>query len=187
MKRINFYKFAAVIICSICAFTVVSCSNDDDDTAKLRFSPNKVTLAIGGSERVIVKGGTQAYTAKTADEKTVTTSVDKDTVWVKGVKAGKVTILVTDAKKLTGSFDVTVVDGILLNQSKVKVAVGKEQTIGISGGTTPYTAAVKDAAIATATIQNDKLIVKGVKAGNTTVTVSDANKKTATLIVSVTK
>ena len=59
--------------------------------------------------------------------------------------------------------------------------------VNISGGTTPYTAASKDDKIATTTVKDAKLTIKGVKVGSTTITITDKNKKTATVVVTVTK
>ena len=113
--------------------------------------------------------------------------VDKATITVKGVKAGKATVLVTDSKKVTGSLRITVVDGVVVDKAKTSIAVGKEDVVNISGGTTPYTAASKDDKIATATVKDAKLTIKGVKVGSTTITITDKNKKTATVVVTVTK
>lgn len=48
-------------------------------------------------------------------------------------------------------------------------------------------AASKDDKIATATVKDAKLTIKGVKVGSTTITITDKNKKTATVVVTVTK
>ena len=47
-----------------------------------------------------------------------------------------------------------------------------------------YTSA-KDTKIATATVKDGKIIIKGVKAGSTSVTVTDKNKKTGTISITV--
>ena len=138
-----------------------------------------------------VAGGDGTYTAKSSDDKTATVIVNKATITVTGVKAGKATVLVADSKKVTGSLSVTVVvtvvDGVVVDKNKTSIAVGKEDVITISGGTAPYTATSKDNKIATATIKDAKLTIKGVKAGSTTVTITDKNRKTATVAVTVTK
>ena len=70
-----------------------------------------------------------------------------------------------------------------MDKAKTSIAVGKEDVVNISGGTTPYTAASKDDKIATATVKDAKLTIKGVKVGSTTITITDKNKKTATVVV----
>ena len=56
----------------------------------------------------------------------------------------------------------------------------------IQGGEAPYVATVKDATVATATVSANKVTIKGVKAGTTTITVSDKDtKNSGTISVTV--
>ena len=176
MKSIRIFKFVTSIVCAIFVAAFASCSNDDDNTSAIKFKPSTVSVAVGGT-----------YTAKSSDDKTATATVDKTTITVKGIKAGKAMVIVTDSKKATGSLRITVVDGIVVDKATTSVAVGKEDVVTISGGTAPYMAASKDNKIATATIKDAKLIIKGVKVGSTTIIITDKNKKTTMVAVKVTK
>lgn len=187
MKPVNFLKFTTSIVCAVLAIALASCSDDDDKNSVIKFNPPTVSVMVGNTQNVAVAGGQGAYTAKSSDEKIATVTVDKTTITVKGVKAGKATILVKDSKNVMGSLRVTVVDGIVVDKVKTSVAVGKEEMITISGGTPPYTAKSQDDKIAMASIKDAKLTIKGVKVGNTTITITDKNKKTAKVNVTVTK
>ena len=182
------FKIAAIAVCAVMAIVFASCSDDDDNkVSTIKFNPTAVTVQVGSTQKVLMAGGDGTYTAKSGDEKITTVTVVKDTVFVKGVKAGKASVVVTDSKKLTSSLRVTVYDTFKLAKETTTLTVGKEETITISGGTSPYTATSKDTKIATATIKDAKLAVKGVAEGSTTITVTDKNKVTATLTVTVTK
>ena len=182
------FKIAALAVCAVIAMVFASCSNDEDNkVSTIKFSPTAATVMVGSTQKVLMAGGDGTYTAKSGDEKTTTVSVVKDTVFVQGVKAGNTTVIVTDSKNLTGSLSVTVYDALKLAKETISLAVGNEETVAVSGGTSPYTAASQDTKIATATIKDAKLAVKGVAEGSTTITVTDKNKVTATLTVTVTK
>ena len=185
MKTVNCLKFAASIVCAAFTFALASCTKDD--TTSIKFNPSPVSVVVNGTQNVTVSGGDGTYTAKSSDEKIATVTVSKATITVKGIKAGNATITVTDSKKVTGTLNVTVVDGVVADKATVSVAVGKEDVVNISGGTAPYTVASKNEKIATASIKDSKLTIKGVAEGSTTVTITDKNKTAATVTVTVTK
>ena len=183
------FKIAAFAVCAAVTMAFASCSDDDDNnkTTAIKFNPAVATVTVGSTQKVLMAGGKGAYTAKSGDEKTTTVSVVKDTVFVKGVKAGKTIVIVKDTVNVSGILNVTVYDALTLSKATTSLATGKEEVVTVSGGTSPYTATSKDARIATATVKDAKLTVKGVAEGSTTVTVADKNKNTATLTVTVTK
>lgn len=72
-----------------------------------------------------------------------------------------------------------------LSSSSVTVEVEKTSDITVSGGTAPYTAKSSDDKIASVTVSQSKITVKGVKAGNATITVADKKKNSGKISVTV--
>ena len=68
-----------------------------------------------------------------------------------------------------------------LNPAKVEVTVGATANVSVSGGAEPYTVKSADEAVATVKANKSSITVTGVKAGTTTVLVSDKNKQTGSL------
>lgn len=156
MKTINFFKFTMTAICCIVGLALTACSDDDDKTPQLKFSANKIEMTAGSDSVVIVKDGTA-------------------------------TIQVTDHAKLTGSISIEVKAAATLTPDKdqVSVSVGQESTVTIKDGNAPYAVTSKDAATATATVKDNTVTIKGVKAGTTQVVITDKDSKTATVSVTV--
>lgn len=176
--------FKTVAIACVCAATMASCSKDDDNKS-MTFSASKVVVAKDSTKTVSVSNCTTPLTAKSSDS-TIATAIVKDaTITVKGVKVGSAIITVTDKNKQTGSFSVVVNEALSFSKTSAAASVGKEDTVTVSNGTAPYTAVVKDTKIATATVTDSKIAVKGIKAGTTTITVTDKNKLAGVINVTI--
>lgn len=187
MKKSNFFKLAAMAVAAVFTMSMASCSDDDEEKG-IRCNPSSLTMEVGTSAKVMIKGGTQPYTVKSSDENTATVKVSKDTLFVTSVKEGKATVAITDAAKLTTALPVNVVAktaDVTFDKTSSSVAVGKDDVVTIKTGTSPYTVTVKDSKIATASVKDSKVTIKGVKAGTTTVTVTDKNKKAGVITVTV--
>ena len=76
---------------------------------------------------------------------------------------------------------------ISFDKNSVEVIVNVTDTVKVSGGKSPYTAAEGDDSIAEATVSSGKIAIKGLKKGQTTVTVTDADGITGTIAVKVTE
>ena len=183
MKTI--FKTMMMAVCCLGMTMFAACNNDDNDASNLKFNTSKVYVSPGATIKVTIGNGTQPFTVKSTDEKTATAQVDKNIVTVTGVKDGKASILVTDKNKLSGTIAVTVLTPISFDKANVDVSVGKEAIVNIQSGKAPYTLKVKDAHIATATIKETKITVKGLKAGKTTITVFDKDKQAGAFSVTV--
>ena len=180
--------FKTMMVAAVCLSTTIfaSCSDDDDNDA-MKFSASKVEMGIDSTQTVTAANCTTPLTIKSSDENITTATVEKSTITIKGIKAGTATILVTDANMKTGSISVTVKEMLAFDKTTASVAADKTESVTIKSGTAPYTVAVKDATIATATVENATITIKGVKAGTTTITVTDNKKVTGVINVTVTK
>lgn len=187
MKAMKFFQFAAMAVAAVFTLSMTSC-DDDDDAKGIKCNPATLTLEVGKTADVKLAGGTEAYTVKTTDANTATAVVNKSTITVTGVKEGKATITITDANKLSAALPVTVAAknaDVTLDKTSVSVGVGKEEVVTVKTGTAPYTVSVKDSKTVTASVKDSKVTIKGVKAGTTTVTITDKNKNAATVAVTV--
>lgn len=72
-----------------------------------------------------------------------------------------------------------------LSTDKVEVVVGETKSVTVSNGTTPYVATPSDTKIVTTTVDKSTISLKGVAKGTATVTVTDKNKKSGKITVTV--
>ena len=181
MKKVKFLKFTMAFFACVLAVAMGSCDkNDDPKVPDLKCTPSKV--------EVTVSGGTAPFTVTSSNTKIATAKADKNTITITGLKDGTATMLISDSKKLTGKIPVVVkaaASGLDFDKKSVSVTVGKEEAVTVKDGSAPYTATAKDTKIATATVKDGKIIIKGVKTGSTSVTVTDKNKKTGTISITV--
>lgn len=179
--------FKTMMMATVCLGGIAFASCDNDDNTSMSLSSTSAEVEIDSTKTINVYNGTTPLTATSSDSKIAMATVDKATVTVKGVKAGTATILVTDANKQTASLSVTVKESLQFDNAALTVAVGKEDSVKVKSGTAPYTAAVKDSKMATATVKDSFIVVKGVAAGSTTLTVTDSKKVTGTVKITVSK
>lgn len=180
--------FKTMMMATVCLGSMVFASCDKDDASKsMMLSATTAEVAIDSTKTITVYNATTPLTTTSSDSTIAKATVDKSTVIVKGIKAGTATIVVTDANKQTASLSVTVKEMLTFDNATLKVTAGKEGTINVKSGTAPYTVAVKDAKVATATVKDAVITVKGVAAGSTTLTVTDSKKVTGTVNITVSK
>ena len=183
--------FSSVVTAALClgSFAFVSCDKNDNKTPDpLTFNDTKVEVEIGKTVEVTVKNGTQPYTVKSSDEKIATVTVEKEKITVTGVAEGTATISVVDKDQASGSFTVTVkaaAEKLVFDKAEITVGVAKEDVVTVKSGTAPYTVKVADETVAAATVNEAAITVKGVKAGTTTLTVTDKDGKTGEVAIKV--
>lgn len=77
-------------------------------------------------------------------------------------------------------------DDLTLDNTEVSVIQGETATVSIKSGNGGYEVTPADATIATATVSGNEITVTGVKSGETTLTLTDKEKKSAVIKVKVT-
>lgn len=185
MKISQFFKLTAAMLACVSAIAVTSCDNNDGPKGSgLKFDPANVAVAPGATATVTVSEGTAPYTVASGDAKIAAASVNDNTITITGVEEGTTTVVVTDANSLKGEIAVNV-SGLGFDKPALSIDVDADETVTITGGESPYIATVENQEIATASVTDDKVAVKGVKAGTTSITVTDKDKKTGTISVTV--
>lgn len=177
-----------VLLCVASVVTITSCDDNNEDTKVLKLNPSSLAVAPTLTSSVAVSGGTAPYTVKSSDDKIATVTVSGNTLTVTGQKEGVTTVLVTDKNKLTGSLPVRVSkDAVPLtfDNASLSLNAGKSGAVTVKSGTSPYTASTANAKVATATVKDNVVTIKAVKAGKTTITVTDKKQAIGTITVTV--
>lgn len=145
-------------------------------------APANVTLNAGNTPIYQIEGGTAPYIASTSNADVAQASiVNGNQLQIKGISAGVAEIVVFD--RVGASFKVgTTVGGgtgtvplYSTAPDAITVGIGAEPTYKIAGGAAPYTVTSSNVAVAAVTQASNTFSVKGVAAGQATVSVRDAN------------
>ena len=151
----------------------------------LNVNPTSLSLSAGATGTCAISGGMRPYTAASSDTAVATVSVGDGALLITGVSAGSATITVTDSDSNSMTVAVTVVPPLDVSETSLSLSIGATGTCTISGGTTPYTAASSDTAVATVSVSGDTLTVTGVSAGSATITVTDSDSGSVTVSTTV--
>jgi Pilus formation protein N terminal region len=155
-------------------------------------APSNVTLNAGGTPTYQIEGGTAPYIASTSNVDVAQAAiVDGNQLQIKGISAGVTEIIVFD--RVGASFKVTATVGggtgtvplYSTAPDAITVGIGAEPTYKIAGGAAPYTVTSSNVAVATVTQTLNTFSVKGIAAGQVTVSVRDANGTATNIIVEV--
>lgn len=188
----SIFKAMSLAILCLGALGLASCGDDNDDptpSEEMKLSATKVKIAPEEAVRINATNCTEPLTAVTGNEKVATATVNGKTITVLGVAEGATTVTVTDQGHKTALITVTIKNhtamGITFDRDAVTVGVGKDAIIYIRTGSMPFSVVSSDNTVATATVKDSKITVKGIKAGTATLTVTDNEKKTGTILVTV--
>ncbi|MDO4782958.1 MAG: SUMF1/EgtB/PvdO family nonheme iron enzyme [Capnocytophaga felis] len=141
-----------------------------------KLSLNKSELVIKANDSgVISVVGSGQYVIKSSDEAIAKATLSGDKITVKSGKAGSATISVTDAKTGKASdVKIVVIADVSLSKREVILERGKEnQEVVVNSGSGEYTVSSANSNVATASISEGKLIIRGVSQGTTQVSVKD--------------
>jgi hypothetical protein len=179
---------------------IITVSDSDDNSVNFnvtiipKFEPimlelltDLLLLNLDQSRTITISGGTAPYIVASSNDFVATATVVGDKVQVVGVGDGAATITVFDSYNNSISFDVTVTASLTVDPAVLSMVRGESQPVLITGGSSPYDFGSNDDSIATATLSNNKLVVTGVRVGNTTITITDNDGNDATVVASVTK
>lgn len=187
MTQLKFWKQAFAIVCLTHSLAITSCDDDNDPANTLKCNPDKVELAPETTATVEIKGPTSTLSVESSDSKIVIASVKDNIVTLTGVAEGEATVMVKDEQNASGKISVTVkaADNLLFDKNSLELSVDEEATVTIKDGESPYAATVADETIASVSVKENEITVKGLKAGSTTISVTDSNKKTGTITITV--
>ena len=192
----------AIAMSLVLAFGFTGCSNDDDpvnpipeakEKSKLTFDTDTLKVSVGESATFNITAGGGDYKVISENPKIAQGTVNGSVVTITCSDKGLTGIIISDAdgnyKRLTVKSMYTV---LALNKENVSVGMklghddGKDKVI-VKKGNGGYTASSANENIAKVSrIENDSVIViQGVAAGSTTVTVTDMMSLSKTVNVTV--
>lgn len=155
-------------------------------------APANVTLNAGSTPTYQIEGGTAPYIASTSNADVAQASiVGGNQLQIKGISAGVADVIVFDRVGASFKVGATVGGGTgtvplySTAPDAITVAIGAEPTYKIAGGAAPYTVTSSNVAVATVTQTSNSFSVKGVAAGQATVSIRDANGTAVNIIVEV--
>lgn len=156
--------------------------------ANITLSSLSATLKATETINVKVLTGSGSYEATSNSVAIATASVNGSTVIITGKAIGTAKITVKDkttGKTVVFSVTVSAKQNIKLAQTSIEIKAGVTRNIVIGTGSGNYVVTSGNTGVATANISGTVLIVKGIKAGNTNITVSNGVDNPAVLSVKV--
>ncbi len=152
-----------------------------------------VTLVPSELKRLEVSGGTRPYSATSSNTSVALASVSDSTLSVAAIRGDltPISVTVTDAKGAKAAVSVTVTNSpqqgsFSLSSREIALQPGAARTLGITGGSAPFTATSLSPNIATATVSGTALTITGVSEGsNAEIKVFDSKAVTQSVFATV--
>lgn len=143
----------------------------------LRLSQYDAGLPIGSYVTLSVLSGSGDYTAEVADEAIASAKIVPSGIRIVGLKEGNTTVSVRDnATGAVGKCELTVsIRDFKLDLPELPLTFpyGETRSIGILSGNGTYGAKSAEPAIASVEYKSGQFVITGIKAGTTTVTLTD--------------
>lgn len=176
----------------------IACDDDDDDTTTntaldLIVDNNSVTLLQGDEIQVKITSGNGDYFIKSVDENIATASVSDQVVTIKAPKTGEIgetTILVVDGRKKVAQIKVKVAKlwDLTVDNSNVNLFIDASAIVKIETGNGGYKLALNEGGeeiIELGELSGQVFLVKALKIGTATVTITDKKDQIAEVTITV--
>ncbi|MDO5105136.1 SUMF1/EgtB/PvdO family nonheme iron enzyme [Capnocytophaga sp.] len=156
---------------------------------KLAVDKKEIATKLNATEVVTILAGSGQYIVKSSDEAIVKPTLSANKVSLTTLKSGEAIITITDTKtKNVSDVKVIVYADISVSKNQIQLESGKINTeISITSGSGQYTATSNNQNIATVSLAQGKLTIKGIAHGTAKIVVKDSKtEKTAEIQVTVT-
>ena len=191
MKHFNpFFLMVAIF-----ALIITACSKDDNNPANkpelikdLTLQKTTLALKVQETATLTITSGNGNYTAKAANEATVSATVEQNTLKITAIAQGETVVTVTDAKGKTATLTVTVSGIFAVVDKTITVQNGAKADVKLQNGHANYAfKSTPEGVVLVSAKSDNELTVEGLKVGTATVTVTDVQSgKTDTFEVTVT-
>lgn len=156
--------------------------------ANITLSSLSATLRATETTSINILTGSGSYEATSSSIAVATASISGNKVVITGKAIGSTKVTVKD--KITGkvaviNVSVSAKNNIKLAQTTTEIKVGVTRNVVISSGSGNYVAVSGNTGVVTVNISGNVLIVKGIKPGNTNITISNGVDNPAVLSVKV--
>ena len=152
----------------------------------LTLERNAVEVNADAAVEVAITAGNGNYTVQVADNNKATATIVGNKVRITGKAAGTTKVTVKDSQDKTVEIIVTINPfNLSLQRNALTINADTTEEVAIFSGNGGYSVQVADNSKVTASVVNNKVIIKGKAAGTTKVTVKDSQNKTAEISVTV--
>ena len=143
-------------------------------------APSAITLGTGTiSSTFTIGGGSQMYSASSANTSVAYASLSGNTFIITGVASGSTSINITDTNGTSVTIGVTVTGSnssalFTTAPTAVTLSVSGSASYSINGGTGPYTAVSSNSAVLSSVVTGTTFQLTGNASGTATVTIKDS-------------